>query len=143
MKMAKWILPLLLLVGCGDDDPPCGGYGCHTSYLDEETGVSARYDRESSVSQSDLVAIYKATMSCTGIYAEGPAIVFVNEASDAHARYFRSDRFIVIYNTAKSNPWGGEPGVIRHEMIHHLLGFTGATDADNGGHGSPFFNICI
>lgn len=144
MQMAKWILPLFFLLGaCGDETPPCGGYGCHMSYQDAGTGVSWRYDRTSTVSGSEIVAIYQGAMSCTGIYTAGPSIIFVNESSDTHGRYFHSDRSVIIYSTAVSSPWGGEPSVIKHEMVHHLLSYVGATDADNDGHGSPLFNICI
>ena len=147
MASLRWIAVslLLFLSACGvDEAPPCGGYGCHTTYTDEQTGVSIRYDTDSRYTPNDVVALYNSTMACTGLYGPGPIVLFVSDAvTDAQGRYISEDRVAIIY----PHPHDETAGLplaftIMHEFVHHLLAVNGYPQDRNYAHDSPLFATC-
>ena len=145
MKMAKWIIAVsfLALAACGDEPAPCGGYGCHTTYTDEQTGVSIRYDVNSRYTPSEVVALYQYTVQCTDLSGDGPIVLFVADpATDAQGRYLYHERVAIIY----PHPYDETAGLplsytIIHEFVHHLLEINGM-DSQHGPNQSPLFVKC-
>ena len=141
MKMAKWILPLLLLVGCGETsdviDTNCRGYGCAFDAIDTETGIRVRYDVPSYYTLANVSFLYKAVSQCMGAAViNGPLIIFVshigyNESGIPYGGYYFSDGLVLV---AEQNDY-----ILNHEFIHHALAMTGASDELNFGHQSPEF----
>ena len=141
MKMAKWILPLLLLVGCGETsdviDTNCHGYGCAFDAIDAETGIRVRYDVPSNYTLADVSFLYKAVSQCMGTPTDnGPLVIFVNqigynEAGAPYGGYYFSDGLMLVANQ--------HDYTIDHEFIHHTLAISGASDESNWEHQSPEF----
>ena len=56
------------------------------------------------------------------------------------------DALIVVTDNSAQDAWdlidGHSLSVLRHEMIHHLLGASGFPDDANAGHRSPLFLAC-
>lgn len=141
----RWIALFLLLFvsACGEEQPPCGGYGCHTTYTDEQTGVSIRYDVTSRYTPSEVVALYQYTVQCTGLNGPGPIVLFVADpATEAQGLYLYNDRAAIIY----PHPYDETVGLplsftIIHEFVHHLLEINGM-DSRHGPNQSPLFVKC-
>lgn len=150
MKMAKWILPLLLLVGCGEGYIDNNyGYGYHYDEADIETGLRVRYHPTArfQLSLAELTLLYKDIQSCAGLSAPAPLVIFTDTSITApgpngditrQAFYFYSGT--VIYNADLFLYMS--MAHMRHESLHHLLAMNGESDEDNYNHRSSLFEKC-
>lgn len=140
MKMAKWILPFFLLVGCGTEPTSqpnpelVDNYGLGYGYdeRDPETGLRIRYDASSNVKYDlkDIAIQFKGVMECTGLSAGGPLIVFTeNLPAGVGGKHYSTTGTIAVRQTY----------VLNHELIHYLLEQTGFPREDNNNHRSELF----
>lgn len=147
MKMAKWILPLLLLVGCGDGYIDNNhGYGYHYDEADIETGLRVRYSGAiNELSLADIATIYKDVSSCAGMTGAGPLVVFTTDplyfnSARVGGLYFYSGT--VVVDVVSSESEYVTTVRLRHELLHHLLDMNGEPRADNAAHMSQLFFRC-
>lgn len=140
----RWIAVhfFVILSGCGvDQEPPCGGYGCHTTYTSEATGVRTRYDVASRNSEGATVYYYTETAACTGLSGPGPIVLFVSDAAyNVGGRYLYNDNAVIIYDGTDAMLL--QHLIIKHEFVHHLLEINGFPRDRNSSHDSPLFEQC-
>lgn len=139
MKSAKWILPLLLLVGCGAPtdnhsvDTYNYGYGV-THAVSDSNGVRIRWQTTAKPSDNTVFVAWRELVACTGLpQPNGPLVIVVdatdrnlNDPSGVGATFLDTDTILVA-------GWAPTES-IKHSMLHILLKHSGFGDAENMSH---------
>lgn len=139
MELAKWILPLLLLVGCGTptDNPSVDtynhGYGVAYSTSNQD-GVRIKWYTTAKPSDNTIFVAWRELINCTGLpQAGGPLVIVVHETdSNLHdprgvGATFLDTGTILVAGWATTES-------IKHSMLHILLKHSGFGDAENMAH---------
>ena len=149
----KWIIPILLLVSCGQDQTN-NNHGYGFNYDDRgATGTRVRYSDESSIRLEDIERVYLATAECIGVdLPPGPLVIWVEEFriggpngkfTFLPAEIFLDTGTIPVTNVVKNDRRFAE-NVLRHEFVHWIL-FTSGLLTDHQSHvdhDSTYFDAC-
>jgi len=153
MRALIALLTLALLAGCGQEfDGPDHGYGPGYDFAFAD-GTRFRNDPPGTAfteaqAEHHVAEAYREVEACAQIHAPGPLVVAVpNGTLDGHGGMtYPHDALIVVTDNSAQDAWdlidGHSLSVLRHEMIHHLLGASGFPDDANAGHRSPLFLAC-
>lgn len=144
--MAKWILPLLLLVGCGGGGDPAQidpdiisnyGYGYGYNYIDHNTGLRVSFlqpEPAAHYTLPEIINAYISVQTCANLYAPGPLVIVADRLQDGRSggnHYWKTGTIVIADKFS-----------LRHEMIHYLLQQTGFPRDRNNQHDSILFTIC-
>lgn len=150
--MGKWMLPFLLLVGCGDQSDPAAsnyGYGYHYDAATTD-GLRVRYSQGNiELSVEQVADAYRSVAACMGVAANNPPLVIfvpepmstqndVGETVTAYGKYYYTGTVVVTDKYV----YGITIQFMRHEFVHHLLELNGEPRNDNSRHLSPHFKAC-
>lgn len=132
----------LFLAGCGSEDGRDNhGYGWHYD-VQGETGLRVRYQPgQPSPGLPDIEQIYTAVMSCTGIHATGPLVIFIG-LLEGYRGFTYYDTGTIIISTEINTREYEMISILKHEFIHHLLHQSGFSETANTNHQSNLFIDC-
>lgn len=150
--MAKWILPFILLVGCGDQSDPDSsnyGYGYHYDVTTSD-GLRVRYSQNNiELSLEQIAESYRSVAACMGVAANNPPLVifvpepmyFQNDAGETitvYGQYYYTGTVVVTDKYV----YGVTIIFLRHEFVHHFLDINSLSRYDNANHKSSLFSKC-
>lgn len=142
----KYLLPILIfLTGCGSEEGR-DNYGYGYSYDQAgETGLRVRYiPGQTTPTLNQIEDIYRQVMTCSGITATGPLVIFVDsfpEDPRIGGKTFYGTGTVVVATFGFPDA-ARVTLVLRHEFVHHLLSQSGYDQARNSNHDSPLFGTC-
>lgn len=148
------ILLCLLLVGCGTQESPNHGFGY--SYDEQgKTGIRVRYLDDTSPHLAFVEQMYRETMTCAGIDAPGPLVIFVPPGSikdadniNVNGKTYLDTGTIILDNDACINGvlckiLAFQGHVMKHEDVHWLLHWSGKlTEEQQFAHDATEFTTC-
>ena len=154
--MTKWILVLVLLAGCGQQEEQADdgaatnyGYGYNFDAI-TPSGLRLRY-YTASTTMPFGDATYRATAmeqsfsqvkACTGLDGNPPLVIIVPagtfDPSDEFT-YFATNTILIEDG---NHSWIYFEWLLQHGMVHALLASNGFHNDANAAHESPLFELC-
>ena len=155
MKTFAGIAAALCLASCGGDiEGQDHGYGLRYDFAFAD---GTRFRNNPPVTIFDelqakhyIADVYREVEECAQIFAPGPLTITIPNGAlgGFGGMAYPHDGLIIVTDNSAQDGWDTMPystsplSVLRHEMVHHLLGASGFPDEANAGHRSPLFVAC-